>query len=129
MLRGRTSFLLGKYAGIVATSAVFIAIMGAVLLFVTAIQAGASPTLVIGVPVALLLLAAALRDEIQDIRLRVLEEDASVAVLKEAEKAAGDAKRSTPTAKPSERAAARKAGERRGRADRHRGSFRPGHLG
>ena len=59
--------------------------------------------------------AAALRDEIQDIRLRVLEEDASVAVLKKAEKAATTEKRSTPTAKPSERAAARKAGERRGR--------------
>ncbi len=33
--------------------------------------------------------AAALRDEVQDIRLRVLEQDASVAVLKDAEKAAG----------------------------------------
>lgn len=61
--------------------------------------------------------AAALRDEIQDIRLRVLEQDASVAVLKEAEKAAGEKARSTPTAKPSERAAARKAGERRGRRE------------
>ncbi len=61
--------------------------------------------------------AAALRDEIQDIRLRVLEQDASVAVLKEAEKAAGQGKPPSPTAKPSERAAARKAGERRGRND------------
>ena len=61
--------------------------------------------------------AAALRDEIQDIRLRVLEQDASVAVLKEAEKAAGKGKPVSPSAKPSERAAARKAGERRGRAE------------
>ena len=62
--------------------------------------------------------AAALRDEIQDIRIRVLEQDASVAVLKQAERAAAGAdKRATPTAKPSERAAARKAGERRGRRE------------
>jgi excinuclease ABC subunit B len=63
--------------------------------------------------------AAALRDEIQDIRIRVLEQDASVAVLKEAEQAAG-AKRGrgdSPTAKPSDRAAARKAGERGGRPE------------
>jgi excinuclease ABC subunit B len=60
--------------------------------------------------------AAALRDEIQSIRLRVLEEDASVAVARRAEKAAAEAEApATPTAKPSERAAARKAGERRGR--------------
>jgi len=65
--------------------------------------------------------AAALRDEIQNIRIRVLEQDASVAVLKEAEKAARQAskkpssptkKPSSPTTKPSERGAARKAGER-----------------
>jgi excinuclease ABC subunit B len=68
--------------------------------------------------------AAALRDEIQDIRIRVLEQDASVAVLKEAERAAragasgaGDGRPAAATAKPSERAAARKAGERRGRRD------------
>jgi excinuclease ABC subunit B len=61
--------------------------------------------------------AAALRDEVQNIRLRVLEQDASVAVLKDAERVAGAEKRSTPTAKPSERAAARKAGERRGRRE------------
>jgi excinuclease ABC subunit B len=68
--------------------------------------------------------AAALRDEISDIRLRVLEQDASVAVLKAAErvaaKADGDGKAAAsarPTAKPSQRAAARKAGERRGRRD------------
>jgi excinuclease ABC subunit B len=63
--------------------------------------------------------AAALRDEIQGIRLRVLEQDASVAVLKAAERAAhpeGDGDGSVrPTAKPSERAAARRAGERGGR--------------
>ena len=66
--------------------------------------------------------AAALRDEISDIRIRVLEQDASVAVLKAAERAAasgnGDRPASTrPTAKPSERGAARKAGERRGRRE------------
>ncbi len=62
--------------------------------------------------------AAALRDEIQDIRIRVLEQDASVTVLKEAERAAGTARvATTPSAKPSERAAARKAGERRGRRE------------
>ena len=67
--------------------------------------------------------AAALRDEIQDIRIRVLEQDASVAVLKAAERAAakggngGKPAIPTPTAKPSERGAARKAGERRGRGE------------
>ena len=50
----RFEFLLGKYFGIVATCAVFIAIMGALQLLVTAIQAEASVTLVIAVPVALL---------------------------------------------------------------------------
>ncbi|KPK54615.1 MAG: hypothetical protein AMJ63_02765 [Myxococcales bacterium SG8_38_1] len=49
----RFEFLLGKYVGIVVTCAVFIAIMGAIQLFVTAIQAGASTTLVVAVPVAL----------------------------------------------------------------------------
>ncbi len=64
--------------------------------------------------------AAALRDEIQDIRIRVLEQDASVTVLRAAERAASqsvDAPLPSPTAKPSERAAARKAGERRGRRE------------
>jgi excinuclease ABC subunit B len=65
--------------------------------------------------------AAALRDEVQDIRLRVLEQDASVAVLRAAERAArtaaaGDAS-PRPSAKPSERAAARRAGAGRGRRD------------
>jgi excinuclease ABC subunit B len=70
--------------------------------------------------------AAALRDEIQDIRLRVLEEDASVKVARAAERAAAkvDAESpeadsptvpATPTAKPTERMAAQKAGLRRGR--------------
>ena len=63
--------------------------------------------------------AAALRDEIQQVRLRVLEEDASVTVARAAEKAAAkpeltDRERQA-TAKPSERAAAMKAGDRRGR--------------
>jgi excinuclease ABC subunit B len=67
--------------------------------------------------------AAALRDEIADIRMRVLEQDASVAVLKAAERAAaagqadgaGTRPGGRPTARPSERTAARKAGERCGR--------------
>jgi excinuclease ABC subunit B len=64
--------------------------------------------------------AAALRDEIQDIRLRVLDQDASTAVLRAAERAA-DGRRAGRTAeatvKPSERMAAMKSGERRGRRD------------
>jgi excinuclease ABC subunit B len=62
--------------------------------------------------------AAALRDEIQEIRLRVLSEDASVAVARAAERAAEKAASGAPeqpTAKPSERAAAMRAGTRRGR--------------
>jgi hypothetical protein len=60
--------------------------------------------------------AATLRDEIQNVRLRVLEEDASVVVAKAAEKAAaGPQIPKTPTAKPTERAAAMKSGARRGR--------------
>ena len=50
----RFEFLLGKYFGIVATCAVFIAIMGALQLLVTSIQAGASMTLVTVVPSGLL---------------------------------------------------------------------------
>lgn len=49
----RFEFLLGKYLGIVATCAVFVAIMGTLQLFVTAIQAGASTTIVVAVPAAL----------------------------------------------------------------------------
>jgi ABC-type transport system involved in multi-copper enzyme maturation permease subunit len=52
----RQEFLLGKYFGIVATVAVFIAIMGAIQLFVTAIQAGASMILVVAVPLVLFVL-------------------------------------------------------------------------
>jgi excinuclease ABC subunit B len=78
--------------------------------------------------------AAAMRDEIRDIRLRVLEQDQSVIVGRAAERAggagrAGAAERpgaaeragaaaaasSGPTAKPSERQAALKSGLRRGR--------------
>jgi len=74
--------------------------------------------------------AAAIRDEIQTIRMRVLDEDASTAVLKAAERAGraggnGARARATTagaavpagqgTAKPSERMAARKQGERGGR--------------
>ena len=50
----RFEFLLGKYFGIVATCAVFIAIMGALQLLVTAIQAGASTALIIAVPSVLI---------------------------------------------------------------------------
>jgi len=50
----RFEFLLGKYFGIVATCAVFVAIMGALQLLVTAIQAGASTMLVIVVPAILI---------------------------------------------------------------------------
>jgi hypothetical protein len=59
--------------------------------------------------------AATLRDEIQNVRLRVLEEDASVVVARAAEKAAAPQIPNTPTAKPTERAAAMKSGARRGR--------------
>ena len=52
----RYEFLLGKYFGIVVTCAVFIAIMGAIQLLVTAIQAGASTMLVVVVPVGLLVI-------------------------------------------------------------------------
>jgi UvrB/uvrC motif len=62
--------------------------------------------------------AATLRDEIQQVRLRVLEEDASVVVERAAEKAAaaGDvALAGEATAKPTERVAALRSGNRRGR--------------
>jgi excinuclease ABC subunit B len=60
--------------------------------------------------------AATLRDEIQQVRLRVLEEDASVIVARAAEKAAAPpAPDQRTTAKPSERAAAMRSGNRRGR--------------
>jgi excinuclease ABC subunit B len=72
--------------------------------------------------------AAALRDEIQDIRLRVLDEDASVAVARAAEKAARSAaaqEERQASAKPSERAAAMRAGSRRGRRAIARGEAAP----
>jgi len=55
----RFEFLLGKYFGIVATCAVFVAIMGGLQLLVTAIQAGASTALIITVPTALVIGLAA----------------------------------------------------------------------
>ncbi|MFA9413008.1 MAG: ABC transporter permease subunit, partial [Deltaproteobacteria bacterium] len=50
----RFEFLLGKYFGIVATCAVFIAIMGALQLLVTAIQADASTVLIVVVAAVLI---------------------------------------------------------------------------
>ena len=49
----RYEFLLGKYFGIVVTCGVFIAIMGALQLLVTSVQAGVSVKLVIAVPLGL----------------------------------------------------------------------------
>ncbi|MFZ1863087.1 MAG: hypothetical protein WAU39_02600 [Polyangiales bacterium] len=54
----RFEFLLGKYFGIVATTGVFIAIMGSLQLLVTGIQAGASTVLVIAVPAVLCVVLA-----------------------------------------------------------------------
>jgi ABC-type transport system involved in multi-copper enzyme maturation permease subunit len=45
----RTEFLLGKYFGIVLTAMVFIGLMGSLQLWITAVQAGANPLLVLGV--------------------------------------------------------------------------------
>ena len=50
----RFEFLLGKYFGIVATCAVFIAIMGSLQLLVTAVQAEASTALIVAVPLVLI---------------------------------------------------------------------------
>ncbi|MCA9531572.1 MAG: ABC transporter permease [Myxococcales bacterium] len=52
----RYEFLLGKYFGIVLTSAVFVAIMGAVLFMVASVQLGVSLLLTIGVSAGLLVL-------------------------------------------------------------------------
>jgi Cu-processing system permease protein len=49
----RHEFLLGKYFGIVITAFVFVAIMGAVQLFVTATQARGNPALIAGAVVGL----------------------------------------------------------------------------
>jgi len=45
----RAEFLLGKYLGIFVTTAVFVALMGALQLWVSALQAGAPPVLAVGV--------------------------------------------------------------------------------
>ena len=50
----RSEFLLGKYFGIVITATVFVAMMGAVQLCVTALQAGANPLLVLATVVGAL---------------------------------------------------------------------------
>jgi ABC-type transport system involved in multi-copper enzyme maturation permease subunit len=50
----RHEFLLGKYFGITLTASVFVCIMGAIQLWVTAIQANADALLVILAPIALL---------------------------------------------------------------------------
>jgi ABC-type transport system involved in multi-copper enzyme maturation permease subunit len=54
----RWQFLLGKYVGIVVTAVVFIAIMGAIQLWVSAIQAGAEPLHVAVTPVLVLFVLA-----------------------------------------------------------------------
>ena len=72
--------------------------------------------------------AAAIRDEIQDIRLRVLDQDASTTVLKAAERAAAsavaasaDAAVAQGMAKPSSRMKALRGGDRRARSAARRG--------
>lgn len=58
----RHEFLIGKYLGVTLTGAVFVAIMGAVQLWVTAVQAGAAPPLLALVPLgSLAVLGVALR--------------------------------------------------------------------
>lgn len=49
----RHQFLIGKYGGITLTAAVFIALMGAIQLWIAAIQAGASGVLLVGEPLVL----------------------------------------------------------------------------
>jgi ABC-type transport system involved in multi-copper enzyme maturation permease subunit len=49
----RHEFLIGKYVGITLTAAVFIAMMGALLLWVAVVQAGAASALVVATPLAL----------------------------------------------------------------------------
>jgi excinuclease ABC subunit B len=72
--------------------------------------------------------AAAIRDEIQEIRLRVLDDDASTTVLRAAERAAVSAKSASAdaayeqgTAKPSSRMKALRGGDRRARGAARRG--------
>lgn len=55
----RTEFLLGKYLGIVLTAVVFVGLMGALQLWITALQAGAAPWLSVGLFVGLLAALAA----------------------------------------------------------------------
>lgn len=50
----RHEFVIGKYVGITLTAAVFVAMMGALQLWVAAVQAGASPALLAIEPVVLL---------------------------------------------------------------------------
>lgn len=51
---GRTEFLLGKYAGIFFTAAVFVLLMGALQMWTTSVQAGVDMGLALGVVVGLL---------------------------------------------------------------------------
>ncbi len=44
----RAEFLLGKYAGILFTATVFVALMGALQLWISSVQAGVSPALALG---------------------------------------------------------------------------------
>lgn len=62
----RHEFLLGKFVGIVLTALVFVAQMGAVLLLVMSLQAGASAALVVGVAVAMGLLLGGLVAKMRD---------------------------------------------------------------
>jgi Cu-processing system permease protein len=52
----RTEFLLGKYAGILFTAAVFVALMGALQLWITSVQAGVDPGLAVLTLLGLLVL-------------------------------------------------------------------------
>src|SRR5689334_14037671 len=52
----RAEFLLGKYFGIFLTALVFVALMGALQLWITAVQAGAAPLFALGVLLSLLAL-------------------------------------------------------------------------
>ncbi|MDQ3032610.1 MAG: ABC transporter permease subunit [Myxococcota bacterium] len=57
----RHEFLIGKYLGITITAVVFVAIMGAIQLWIASVQAEASPALLAAVPLALVgLLAVAI---------------------------------------------------------------------
>ncbi len=56
----RAEFLLGKYFGIFLTAFVFVALMGALQLWITAVQADAKPVLVVSVLLGLLVLLGVL---------------------------------------------------------------------